>query len=56
MTLEMALKDARLNVELQKEVGLPIAVHHEIVRTLEKAVEEGLGPEDAYAIEKYFKL
>jgi 3-hydroxyisobutyrate dehydrogenase-like beta-hydroxyacid dehydrogenase len=55
-TLEGALKDARLNVELQQEAGLPIAVHREVVRTLEKAMEEGLGAEDQFALEKYFKL
>ncbi len=55
-TLDMALKDTRLNVDLQQEAGLPLPVHREVQRTLEKAVEEGLGAEDAFALEKYFKL
>jgi glyoxylate/succinic semialdehyde reductase len=54
--LDIALRDTRLNAELQQEAGLPLAVNREVLRTLEKAVEEGLGPEDLFALEKYFKL
>lgn len=55
-TLETHLRDARLFAELQQEAGLPLAVSRETLRTLEKAVEEGLGADDAFALEKYFKL
>ncbi len=53
--LELALKDARLNIELQQEVGLPLPVHREIARALERANEDGLGTEDMYALEKYYR-
>jgi 3-hydroxyisobutyrate dehydrogenase-like beta-hydroxyacid dehydrogenase len=55
-SLELAMRDTRLNVELQQDAGLPLPVQRELLRTLEKAVEEGLGPEDMFALEKYFKL
>lgn len=55
-SLETALRETRLNAELEQEAGLPLAVQRELLRTLEKAVEEGLGPEDLFALEKYFKL
>lgn len=54
-TLALGLKDALLNVELQQEVGLPLPVQREITRALEKAVEDGFGEEDLYALEKYYK-
>ncbi len=53
--LAQSLKDALLNVTLQQEVGLPLPVQREITRALEKAVEEGLGDEDVFALEKYYK-
>jgi 3-hydroxyisobutyrate dehydrogenase-like beta-hydroxyacid dehydrogenase len=54
-TLALTLKDAKLNVELQQEVGLPLPIHREALRAIEKAVEEGLGEEDLYALEKYYR-
>jgi 3-hydroxyisobutyrate dehydrogenase-like beta-hydroxyacid dehydrogenase len=54
-SLSQAAKDTRLNVDLQQEGGLPLPVHRECLRTIEKAVEEGLGEEDLYALEKYYK-
>ena len=53
--LALALKDSKLNIELQQEVGLPLPVQREIHRALEKAVDEGLGEEDLFALEKYYK-
>jgi 3-hydroxyisobutyrate dehydrogenase-like beta-hydroxyacid dehydrogenase len=55
LTLAVALKEAQLNIELQQEVGLPLPVQREITRALEKAVEDGLGEEDLYALEKYYR-
>lgn len=54
-TLAVGLKEAQLNIELQQEVGLPLPVQREITRALEKAVEDGLGEEDSYALEKYYR-
>lgn len=54
--LELALKDSVLNLELQQEVGLPLPVHREIVRAVQRACDElGLGAEDLFALEKYYK-
>jgi 3-hydroxyisobutyrate dehydrogenase len=52
--LELALKDVALNVALQEEVGLRLPVQREIAREVAQAVAEGLGPEDLFAMEKYF--
>jgi 3-hydroxyisobutyrate dehydrogenase-like beta-hydroxyacid dehydrogenase len=54
-SLALALKDAKLNIELQDEVGLRLDVLRTIARTLKSAVREGLGEEDLYAIEKWFE-
>ncbi len=54
-SLELTLKDTRLNAELQQEVGLPLPVHREITRAIEKAVEDGLGEEDLFALEKFYR-
>lgn len=54
-SLDLTLKDMRLNAELQQEVGLPLPVHREINRAIEKAVEDGLGEEDLFALEKYYR-
>jgi len=54
-SLELTLKDTQLNVELQQEVGLPLPVHREALRAIEKAVEDGLGPEDLFALEKFYR-
>ncbi|WXB16679.1 NAD(P)-dependent oxidoreductase [Pendulispora albinea] len=54
-TLDFTLKDALLNVDLQQEVGLPLPVLREALRAVEQAVEEGLGPEDLFALEKYYR-
>jgi 3-hydroxyisobutyrate dehydrogenase-like beta-hydroxyacid dehydrogenase len=55
LTLAVGLKEAQLNIELQQEVGLPLPVQREITRALEKAVEDGFGEEDLYALEKYYR-
>jgi 3-hydroxyisobutyrate dehydrogenase-like beta-hydroxyacid dehydrogenase len=54
-SLALALKDATLNVELQDEVGLELDVLRAIARVLERAVASGLGEEDLYAVEKWFR-
>ncbi len=53
-TLALAVKDCAANVELQREVGLELAVHRECFRELEEAMREGLGGEDLFALEKHF--
>jgi 3-hydroxyisobutyrate dehydrogenase len=53
-SLELAAKDAELNLELQRETGLTLAVHAEIRRELDEAIREGLGDEDLFAMEKHF--
>ncbi len=53
--LDLSLKDAKLNIELQQEVGLPLPAHREITRAIEKAIEDGLGAEDLFALEKYYR-
>jgi len=50
-----AMKDAKLNIELQDEVGLRLDVLRTIARTLQSAVRGGLGEQDLYAIEKWFE-
>lgn len=54
-SLALALKDAKLNIDLQQEAGLPLPVVREVLRAIEKGVEEGLGEEDLYALEKYYR-
>lgn len=54
-SLEMTAKDARLNVDLQQEIGLPLPVLRECLRAVEMGIEEGLGAEDLYALEKFYK-
>jgi 3-hydroxyisobutyrate dehydrogenase len=54
-SLALTLKDTKLNADLQQEVGLPLPVHRECMRAVERAVEDGLGEEDLYALEKYYK-
>lgn len=56
VSIEAVLREAKLNAELQQDAGLPLPVHREAVRSLEKAIEEGFGSEDGFALEKYFKL
>jgi 3-hydroxyisobutyrate dehydrogenase len=53
-SLSLALKDSGLAMDLQREVGIPIAAFAEVRREMEEAVLEGLGPEDLYALEKHF--
>ena len=53
-SLDLALKDAKVNVELQRELSVSMPVHRECLRELEEAVREGLGPEDLFALEKHF--
>jgi len=54
-TLALALKDGALNLALQEEVGLPLPVQREITREVAQAVASGLGDEDLFAMEKYFR-
>ncbi len=54
-TLDLTLKDALLNVDLQQEAGLPLPVLREAVRALSQAIEDGLGEEDLFALEKYYR-
>jgi len=53
--LDLALKDALLNVDLQQEAGLPLPVLREAVRAVSQAIEDGLGEEDLFALEKYYR-
>jgi 3-hydroxyisobutyrate dehydrogenase len=53
-SLALALKDARLNVELQREVGAHLPVLRAILRDVEKGVDEGLGDLDLFALEKHY--
>jgi len=53
-SLALTLKDSVLAAELQRETGLRLSVHAEILRELEEAVREGLGSEDLFALEKHF--
>jgi 3-hydroxyisobutyrate dehydrogenase-like beta-hydroxyacid dehydrogenase len=53
-TLALALKDGALNLALQEEVGLALPVQREITREIARAVAEGLGDEDLYAIEQHY--
>lgn len=53
-SLSLALKDGALNVALQEEVGMVLPVQREIAREMDRAVRDGLGEEDLFAIEKYF--
>jgi len=55
MPLSLGLKEAQQNIDLQQEVGLPLPVQREITRALEKAVADGFGEEDIFALEKYYK-
>jgi 3-hydroxyisobutyrate dehydrogenase-like beta-hydroxyacid dehydrogenase len=55
-SLALSLKDAKLNVELQDEVGMRLHVLRAIARAVKSAVASGLGEEDLYAIEKWFAL
>jgi len=54
-TLALTAKDAALHAELQQEAGLPLPVHRECQRAIEKALEEGLGDEDLFALEKLYR-
>ncbi|WP_394843289.1 NAD(P)-dependent oxidoreductase [Pendulispora brunnea] len=54
-SLDLMLKDALLNVDLQQEAGLPLPVLREALRAIENAIEEGLGEEDLFALEKYYR-
>ena len=53
-SLTLAAKDVRLNVELQDEVGLPMAVHRTIADEVGKALQEGFGEGDLFGIERHF--
>ena len=53
--LALAAKDMALNAELQQEAGLPLPVHRECQRAVDNAVAEGLGDEDLFALEKFYR-
>ena len=54
MTLEQALRDAQLNLDLQKEVGVSLPVQNEIHKEMGAAIAQGLGAEDQFGMEKFF--
>jgi len=54
-SLDLALKDVALNVQLQHECGLKLPVVRAIIADLERAVAAGLGPLDLFAIEKSYR-
>lgn len=53
-SLELALKDVALNVQLQHECGVKLPVLRAIVADLERAMNAGLGGLDLFAIEKTY--
>ena len=53
-SLDLALKDVALNVQLQHECSIKLPVLRAIVADLEKAVNAGLGELDLFAIEKSY--
>jgi 3-hydroxyisobutyrate dehydrogenase-like beta-hydroxyacid dehydrogenase len=53
-SLDLTEKDVALNAELQAEVGLRLPVVDAIYAEVKRAVESGLGPEDLFAMEKYY--
>jgi 3-hydroxyisobutyrate dehydrogenase-like beta-hydroxyacid dehydrogenase len=53
-TLRLAHKDCRVNVELQRELGLALPVHRACTRALASAVRAGLGDADLFALERYY--
>lgn len=53
-SLDLALKDVALNVQLQHECGMKLPVLRAIVAELERAVGIGLGGLDLFAIEKAY--
>jgi len=54
-TLRLARKDAALNLELQREVGLSLPVVKALARAMDAAVAEGLGEGDLFGIEEHFR-
>jgi 3-hydroxyisobutyrate dehydrogenase-like beta-hydroxyacid dehydrogenase len=53
-SLALTQKDARLNAELQAEVGMHLPVFTEIQRAIDEGIAQGLGGEDLFALEKIF--
>ena len=53
-SLSLALKDVRVNVELQREVGLDLPVVRACLRAIQSGVREGLGDLDLFALESHF--
>ena len=53
-SLALTKKDTQLNIELQDELGMPLAVHRAIAREVDAGIDEGLGEEDLFALEKHF--
>jgi 3-hydroxyisobutyrate dehydrogenase-like beta-hydroxyacid dehydrogenase len=54
-SLDLTQKDARLNGELQEDVGMQLPVFQEIQRAIEKSIDAGLGDLDLFAIEKIYE-
>jgi 3-hydroxyisobutyrate dehydrogenase-like beta-hydroxyacid dehydrogenase len=53
-SLALTKKDTQLNIELQDELEMPLAVHRAIAREVDLGIDEGLGDEDLFALEKHF--
>jgi 3-hydroxyisobutyrate dehydrogenase-like beta-hydroxyacid dehydrogenase len=52
--LALAAKDAALNLELQREVGLRLPVVRALAAEIAAAVERGLGDSDLFGIERHY--
>jgi 3-hydroxyisobutyrate dehydrogenase len=53
-SLDLTLKDVKLNLELQRATATPLPVVQLITSIIEEAIAAGLGPEDLYSLEKVF--
>jgi 3-hydroxyisobutyrate dehydrogenase-like beta-hydroxyacid dehydrogenase len=53
-TLALTLKDVLLNLELQDELRVSLPVHRAIATQVRRAVENGLGDLDLFAMESYY--
>ena len=53
-SLSLTKKDSQLNIDLQDELGMPLAVQRAIAREVDAGIDEGLGDEDLFALEKHF--
>ena len=53
-SLEQSRKDAQLNLDLQKEVGVDLPVQREIYSEMSAAIAQGLGGDDQFGMERFY--